>query len=335
MPRFLISALTVLLPACLLFDQAIAQTAGSRPQRVAADREPAPVKSPAKRPAEAPAKPGPDELAIRKSAETYMQAYARGDAKAVAAHFTTDGEYVDETGVVTQGRAAIETELVDHFRELPGAKLEIEIESIRFLAPGVAIEDGITHHTHDGAPEPVHNLYTAVHARVEGKWLVASVRDSVAVIDRTQSEELKQLAWLVGDWVDEDEESITKFSCQVADGGNYLIREFTITMEGRNVLTGNQRITWDPRSGQFRSWTFDSDGGFAQGVWHRDKNRWVVKSTGQTAQGESAAMTNVYTLVNDHTVEMETTDFVIDAEVQEVTPRATLVRAPAPRAQRK
>ncbi len=278
----------------------------------------------------APSKHAADEAAIRKSGDSYTQAYAKGDAKSVAAHFTEEAEYVDESGEVTHGRAKILEELVEHFKQTPGAKLAIEIESIRFVAPGVAIEDGISRHTHEGEPEPLVNLYTAVHVKVDGKWLVASVRDMAPVVEPSAGDRLKDLKWLVGDWIDEDEESVTKFSCQPSADGNFLLREFTILMEGQKVLTGTQRITWDPKLGQFRSWSFDSDGGFAEGVWHVDGERWVVKSTGQTAAGESATMTNTYLVENDHTLEFETAEFVINGEPQEVTNAVTLVRAPLP-----
>src|SRR5437016_4785239 len=45
-----------------------------------------------------------DEQAIRETGETFAKAYAKGDATALAAHFTADAEYVDERGNVFQGR---------------------------------------------------------------------------------------------------------------------------------------------------------------------------------------------------------------------------------------
>ncbi len=45
-----------------------------------------------------------DIEAIRLTDESFAKAYVKGDAKAVAAHFTVDAEYVDESGTVFQGR---------------------------------------------------------------------------------------------------------------------------------------------------------------------------------------------------------------------------------------
>ena len=54
----------------------------------------------------------PDQAAaieeIRLADESFAKAYASGDAKAVAAHFTADAEYVDEDGSLFHGREAIE-----------------------------------------------------------------------------------------------------------------------------------------------------------------------------------------------------------------------------------
>jgi uncharacterized protein (TIGR02246 family) len=49
-----------------------------------------------------------EEKAIRETAEAFTSAFNKGDAKAVAALWTTAGEYIDETGLETRGRDAIE-----------------------------------------------------------------------------------------------------------------------------------------------------------------------------------------------------------------------------------
>ena len=46
----------------------------------------------------------PEEAAIKKNAEAFIAAFDKGDAKAVAAFWTPDGDYVDETGKQMKGR---------------------------------------------------------------------------------------------------------------------------------------------------------------------------------------------------------------------------------------
>jgi len=49
-----------------------------------------------------------EEAAITKTAEAFVEAFQKGDPKAVAAFWTPDGDYVDPNGRVLQGRQAIE-----------------------------------------------------------------------------------------------------------------------------------------------------------------------------------------------------------------------------------
>src|SRR4051812_18219429 len=78
---------------------------------------------------------GEDEKAIRATAEAFTQAFNRGDAKAVAALWNADGEYVDEDGSRFQGREAIQTEYAAFFKDHAKAKIHVEITSIRFVGP--------------------------------------------------------------------------------------------------------------------------------------------------------------------------------------------------------
>ena len=89
---------------------------------------PAPVKQAPVKPAQVvPQQKGPaanvgkttseeSELeAIRKSSHAFEEAFNKADAKAVAALWTIDGDYVDETGQVFAGRDAIEKQYADFF----------------------------------------------------------------------------------------------------------------------------------------------------------------------------------------------------------------------------
>src|SRR4051812_25150358 len=68
-----------------------------------------------------------DEAALLKNAEAFVEAFHKGDAKAVAAFWTTDGDYVDQTGRHLKGREAIEKVFAGLFAENKGLKLRITI----------------------------------------------------------------------------------------------------------------------------------------------------------------------------------------------------------------
>ena len=277
----------------------------------------------------------PDEEAIRLVDDSFVKAYEAGDAMAVAEHFTTDAEYVDETGTVFEGRAAIEASMKEFFEESPACKLQISAESIRTISPGVVVQDGSTLITRGEESAPCECQYTTVYVKVDGKWLIASVRDSAPRDLREHSVHLQQLGWLKGDWIDEGDDSIVNFSCEAVDNGNFLMRKFTIVIGGEEAMSGTQRIGWDPLTGKLRTWIFDSEGGYGEGLWHRDEenDRWVLKTTGVTADGETASSTSLYTFVNDHTMTWQSVDHEIAGVQQPDSDIITIVRhsaGPAP-----
>ena len=272
-----------------------------------------------------------DEEAIRETDDAFVKAYGLGDAKSVAALFTTDAEYVDEMGNVFQGRAAIQESLKDFFAENPGCKLSMNIDSIRFISPGVAVEDGTTAITHAEGEISADSLYTTVHVKTDGKWLAASVRDHAPKNRRLHRSQLQQLGWLVGDWVDEGDDSIVHFSCQVVDNGNFLLRKFAIQVAGQEAMNGTQRIGWDPQTGKLRAWIFDSEGAYSDGLWHQAGDNWVLKSTGVTADGQTASSTSIYTFVNDHTMTWQSVHHEIAGVQQPDSEVVTIVRqSPTP-----
>ena len=80
-----------------------------------------------------------DVAAVKKLVADFIVALEKGDAKAVSAYWTADGEFINEDGKVLEGRSAIEKAYTAHLtKKLPG-KLETQIESIRFPSADTAI----------------------------------------------------------------------------------------------------------------------------------------------------------------------------------------------------
>jgi len=302
------------------------ETVGTKSGSKPADKEPTPA-SPISD------KRSPDGEALRLTVESFTKAYDAGDAKAIAAHFTLDAEYIDEQGNVYEGRAAIEAAMTACFAEHPGCQIEFDIETIRFISPGVAVEDGTTTitHTHSGDMEPVSSLYTAVHVKTDGKWLVASMRDHVPKERRQHRSQLEQLGWLKGEWVDEGDDSVVMFSCECIDNDNFLLRKFTIQIDGQEAMSGTQRIGWDPLAGKLRTWIFDSEGGYSDGFWFRDEDRWLLKATGVTADGQTASGTSIYTVIDENTMTWQLVDYEVAGVQHDDSDVVTIVRrAPSP-----
>ena len=84
-----------------------------------------------------------DKAAIEKAIESYTAAFNAKDAKALAAHWSPEAVYINPlTGNQVEGREAIAKEFTATLAALKNAKLAVEVESIRFISPGVAVENG-------------------------------------------------------------------------------------------------------------------------------------------------------------------------------------------------
>lgn len=274
-----------------------------------------------------------EEDAIRKTALEFIKAYADADAEAIGQLFTEDAEFVDEQGNVSQGRKQIENIMSASFADHPGSEIEISITSLRFPTASMAIEDGATRVKRDKESEPLYGAYTAIHVKEEGKWRTASVREHAPKDRRQHRAMLQQLSWLRGAWVDESDQAMVQFQCESAGGGNFLDRSFIVQTPGHFAISGTQRIGWDPLAGKLRAWIFDSEGGYGEGYWHKDQDRWVLKATGVTAAGESTSSTTIYTRINENTMTWQSVDHEIggveipDSEVVTIIRRVDLSQA--------
>ena len=212
-----------------------------------------------------------DEKAICEAEAAFVRAYNAGDSRGVAALFTDDAEVIDEEGRAIEGRDAITALFASSFEAKPGETIDLAIESLRFLGPDVAKEDGHAKMTpaRDKAGNrrgvPQSGRYTVLYVRQGGQWLQSSVREHPDP-EITPRERLEPLAWMVGDWVDEGSDSVVFTTARWSDDGNFLLRDFTIQIRGRPAMKGTQRIGWDPLTKQIKSWVFDSEGGSRRGV---------------------------------------------------------------------
>ena len=225
--------------------------------------------------------------------DAFARAFDAGDAKSIAALYTEDAELIDELGRRTQGRPAIEDYYRTLFQKRPGSTIEISIESLRFLSPEVAKEEGHTRLNSAGGPETVRR-YTLLYVKENGRWLCSSDHEEHTT-GVAHHEHLKCLEWLVGDWMDQSSEATVHATCRWSPDKNFLLRDFTVHVQGRPVMTVNQRIGWDPLTKQVKAWVFDSEGGYGDEQWTRKGDQWVIKSTGVLPDGRTASATHVLT----------------------------------------
>ncbi|HEV3137491.1 MAG TPA: SgcJ/EcaC family oxidoreductase [Pirellulales bacterium] len=268
-----------------------------------------------------------DEKAIRQVADAFAKAYNAHDAKAIGNLFTADAETMDDEGKTAKGREAIERVFFDVFQDSPESQISIAIDSIQFVSPTVAVEDGVATVIAQAGQAGEQTRYTVVHAKQDGKWLMASARDR-AEEPSSGEEQLKQLEWLVGEWIDESPDALIVTSSHWTDNHRYILSEFTIQVGGRPLLNGSQRIGWDPLAKLIRSWVFDSEGGFGEGTYTRSGNQWFVKMTGVTRDGRLASATNIITNLGKDRMTWQSRDRTVGGEAVPDVEEVLVVRKP-------
>src|SRR5262249_42057265 len=86
----------------------------------------------------------PEEAALLKRAEAFVETFNKGDAKALSEFFTPDADVVDPEGHHIKGRKAIEETYRQYFAGAKGAKLFVHITSVRVVRSDLALEDALT-----------------------------------------------------------------------------------------------------------------------------------------------------------------------------------------------
>lgn len=232
-------------------------------------------------------------VALKAANQAFVKAFNHRDASAIAEMWDEDGDYIDETGTHYVGRDAIHDEFENYFHSSYGRKIKVHANSIRFLRPDIVLIDGTSEV--DPAPEgkPVVGRFSAIRIKKDGKWLLTSVRESAEEVP-SNYEHLKPLEWMIGEWVDREDSSSIYTSAVWSKNKNFILRKFKVNLKGRIVLSGTQRVGWDPIRKQIKSWTFDTDGGVAEGYWSRHGSNWVVQKVGVLQDGTRASATNTY-----------------------------------------
>ena len=268
-----------------------------------------------------------DSDALKALLARFCQAYNAGDAKAAAESFTEDALVVTERGGRIEGRAAIAEALGAAFQENPGDTIAVSVDALRFVGTDAALEEGRTTITPAKGGTPEVTRYTAIYVREKGKWLQSAVRDETAELV-TPHDRLKELEWMTGEWVNESRDAVVHTTCKWSEDGNFLLREFTMKTMGQPVLSGTQRIGWDPVREQFRTWVFDSEGGFADGYWSRDGDRWVIKMEATRQDGKHASATNIITKLGKDRASWRSVDRTIGGDAAPGVDEFVIVRKP-------
>jgi len=254
------------------------------------------------------------ESELHQAAAKFVEFYNAGDAEAIAALFAPEAEIVIRSGESIQGREAIQQAFADTFSGSPGAAISLKMDDLRFITDDVAVERGSTTYYPDGETATVESRYTVVHVRRDGGWMMVAAR-TVEEEVLTNYEHLRVLDWLVGDWVDEGADSVIESSYSWSPNGSFLLQKFSVRSSDGVLMEGTQRIGWDPQAKRIRSWIFDSEGGFGEGIWTRAGDEWIVQSQSVLKDGTSATSTRRLRRLGDDHIIVTMTSRVVDGEL--------------------
>ena len=286
-----------------------------------------PVKEPAQSKTQSSA-----EMAIRKAASDFDQAFNSGNAEKVAGLWTVDAEYIDEDGQRFVGRDLIKKEYADFFAANPRAKISSVTDSVRVINDTTAVEDGRAMIQPPPAGAPGSSRYTALYVLHEGKWLLGSVHD-MRVASPSNYHRLDDFEWLIGTWQASEGDVQIETTCRWLKNKSFVERTYQVITAGLPSASGTQIIGWDPEQQQMCSWNFSSDSGYAKEVWKPLANGWRTQSSGVRGDGTRTTAVKVFQKLDDDTLSLKSTDRTLGGvrlpDLKEVILRRSVKKAGA------
>ena len=277
----------------------------------------------------APAAAAAGEQALRDRLAAYAKAYNAHNAAGLVETFTDDATLVDLDGGTVRGKEAIGAQFAAGFAESSSYTLEPTIDSIRFLTPDVAQVEGLAKFT-AADDSPIQNRFILLAVRKDQAWKIAEIRDlPAAAEDIPPADRLKELEWMVGEWVDQRGDLEIHSTIEWGENKAYLTRRTTASFGGEKAQSSLMIMAWDPKGGQIHSWLFDSDGGRGEGVWTRaSDNEWIIRAEGVASDGSPSSATQVMTIVGKDAVKTSSVDRIIGGEVAQDIDEVLMVRKP-------
>lgn len=262
----------------------------------------------------------PDREAVGKALDSFVAAFRKGDAKAVAAHWTAEGEYLGDDGATFRGRPALEKAYADLFAKGAGDGLEVEVDSVRFPSRDNAVVEGHFKLRKAKGGELIVSRCSLLFAREDGAWRVAIVRewpgDGLA---------LRDLEWLIGTWEAKRDGTAVTTTYEWTKNKTFIRCRLAITRDGETT-TGTQMIGKMPSTGGLHVWTFEDEGGIGDADITRDGKKWVFAARGSTAEGQVITATNILTPLGADSFTWQSVGRTADGEAQPDLPPVKVVR---------
>ena len=174
----------------------------------------------------------------------------------------------------------------------------MHINEITFPSPQEAVVKGVFRLSFKNERPTFESAFRAELIKADGQWKFTTIRQINLEGVSTQYDHLKELSWLIGDWIDQDQDVTIALHNAWSMQQNFIVQRFVMYVYDTQVLEGEQVIGWDPIQKEIRSWIFDSDGGFGEGKWFKQNGSYRVKMSYALGDGSKASAVHIYTPIN-------------------------------------
>ena len=268
-----------------------------------------------------------DEAAVKEMINEYARAFNAKQIDQVMSFWTESGIHIDrDTGERTEGREAIRQDITAAFEQRPETRIFGRIDRLRLIKPDVAsVEGQVTVSRPDEAASV--SVFSAILVNQDNKWMIEEIEEVALPQPASSYDALQELEWLVGTWVDDAEDGRVDTVFRWTANQAFLLRSFAVQADDGVAQQGTQIIGWDPRSGEIRSWSFNSDGSFGDGTWTKSGDDWLIKSSQTLPDGQAASGTFVLSRVNDDEMTLKLIGHEIEGQPQPASATVRVVRA--------
>lgn len=254
------------------------------------------------------------EKDIARALDSYQKAYNDRKVDDLMAFWAKDADFIDHRGRSYKGRDAV----ADLFRKALSSdrkyQIKLNVTSRKFLSPDLAMDDGELELLESNG-DVERGRYITVWGKVDGKWLIRSVRD--IPVEPTEQEvaapSLDGLEWLVGDWMSDSKEAPVKLTTRWRADKKFLMQEYEAKTDDKSFSV-TVFIGWDPVNRHVRSWFFDSTGGYGQGAWQQREKKWVASSNGVLPDGRIGSSIFSWTMTDENTLDWSATEREVDGQ---------------------
>ncbi len=276
--------------------------------------------APAQVPAtETVAKRPADEAAVQKSIQDFSRAFEAGDAAAAGRYLTSGAELVNDDGMIVRGRKDIQDAFAAHFAEHSRVKIENISLNIRFPSRDTAICDGVVRVTPADSNSMIDRFEIRL-AREDSNWLISMIHqwphEQAALLD---------LEWMIGTWSSKQGNAEVQTTYEWFGNKSYIRAHFTVREKDKSY-TGMQMIGLDPGTGRLRTWIFEAEGGFGEGVAIQDGKEWVFESATLLSTNDELQVTNVLVRIDGDTFTWQPLDLTLNGEQFGNLPPAKVTR---------